>query len=168
MEEKEREQNAKEELFSVQESNYGERYKEDLMAQYKMYIDATDKISDRREKANVFFLTANSALLVAYGVLYDSVNSLIFLLILIPLLGIIISYWWYRIIVEYKKLNTGKFNIVHMIEDKLPAKPYKAEWIMLGEGKVKKLYNPLTNIEKNVPKIFIGSYIIIILATLLS
>lgn len=49
------------------------------------------------------------------------------------------------------------------MERELPYSPYKAEWILLGEGKDKKLYYPLTHLELWIPRLFILMYVFMIL-----
>ena len=42
-------------LFVSASEQYGDRYIEHLLEQYKIYVASADKISDRRQKANEFF-----------------------------------------------------------------------------------------------------------------
>lgn len=49
-------------LIGIPESAYGPEYKPHLLELYKLYVEMADHISDRREKANSFFLTINTAL----------------------------------------------------------------------------------------------------------
>ena len=72
-------------------------------------------------------------------------------------------YLWFRIVVSYKGLNSGKFKVIHAIEARLPLALYDTEWEMLGRGKSKKIYWPFTHIELLVPWIFIAIYTIFIL-----
>ena len=68
---------------------------------------------------------------------------------------------------SYQQLNTGKFDVIHEIERKLPLALYKAEWDALGRGQDSRKYKPLTDVEKWVPVIFIGLYVVIAFAALL-
>jgi hypothetical protein len=72
--------------------------------------------------------------------------------------GITMGYLWYRIIRSYKGLNSGKFKVVHAIEQRLPLALYDTEWEMLGQGTNRSLYWPFTHIELLVPWIFIIIY----------
>jgi hypothetical protein len=67
-------------------------------------------------------------------------------------------YLWYRTILSYKGLSTGKFAVVHAIEERLPLALYNTEWNVLGEGKNKKIYWPFSHIEFLVPWVFITIY----------
>jgi hypothetical protein len=64
------------------------------------------------------------------------------------------SYAWFRTIQSYRQLNTGKFEVIHLLEEHLSAALFKAEWYALGEGKDKKRYRPFTKIEASAPFAF--------------
>jgi len=51
------------ELFKAEEKNYGDKYREHLFEQYRLYIGSAEKISDRRQNANSYFITINTALI---------------------------------------------------------------------------------------------------------
>mgnify|MGYP001756840187 FL=1 len=65
---------------------------------------------------------------------------------------------------SYRQLNSGKFKVVHEIEDMLPLAPYAAEWVALGEGKDENLYLPLTHVENWVPVTFGLLYLLLALS----
>ena len=52
-----------EELSGVSEAQYGDQYTDHLMTMYRDYVTSADNISNRRQVANTFFLTINTALL---------------------------------------------------------------------------------------------------------
>jgi len=62
-------------------------------------------------------------------------------------------------------LNSGKFEVIHELEKKLPAAPYLKEWDIIRGDNNKKKYQKLTNIESIVPIIFIGLYIALSVGT---
>lgn len=136
-----------------------------IIEQYKLYIEMADKISERRQNANSFFLSLCTAFMGALGYLLIEKNQNAYtnILWLPPLFGILVSYSWYRLIRSYKDLNSGKFMVIHQIEQKLPIKPYDAEWETIGKGRNKKLYLPFTHIEIFLPWIFLISFLIILL-----
>ncbi len=148
-------------LFVSASEQYGDRYIEHLLDQYKIYINATEKISDRRQKTNEFFLGLNTALVALLGFVATKTNEQEIGLILAAssVAGVTVCYLWYRIIASYKGLNSAKFKVVHMIEKRLPLALYDTEWEMLGRGEDKKVYWPFSHIELHVPKIFIAIYI---------
>ena len=36
---------------------YGDKYPDHLLEQYKLYVEMTDRVSQRRERSNPFFMT---------------------------------------------------------------------------------------------------------------
>jgi hypothetical protein len=65
---------------------------------------------------------------------------------------------------SYQQLNSGKFRVIHQLEQQLPVAPYAAEWIAVGEGKDPKRYLPLTHVENWVPRLFGLLYLLLLLA----
>jgi hypothetical protein len=160
--------NIEDKLFVSTNEKYGDKYIEHLLDQYKIYINATEKISDRRQKTNEFFLALNTGLVALLGFIASKTSATEINLILgvSAIAGITMSYLWFRIISSYKGLNSAKFTVIHTIESRLPLALYDTEWELLGEGKDKTIYWPFSHIELNVPKIFITIYIVLILSIL--
>lgn len=133
-----------------------DKYRDHLLEQYKAYTESAQKNSDRRNTANVYFLTINTALITILGYLQvkQAANVEIAAHVLIALAGIVISYMWYRLIRSYKDLNTAKFKVIHEIEKQLPIRPFDAEWEAVGRGENPKLYLPFTHIELRIPWVF--------------
>lgn len=152
-------------LFKTTSEKYGADYCAHLLEQYKMYVEMADRISTRRQTANSYFLSINTALLAFLGISsrIENFGYSLFLSILISIAGIVLCYTWYRLVRSYKDLNTGKFKVIHELEKKLPSSPYDAEWEAVGEGKNSKLYLPFTHIEIRIPWIFMLLYIVVIL-----
>lgn len=131
-------------------------YQEHLLAQYKLYVEMTDHVNSRRQTANTFFLSINTALIGLLGYInpnYASQSEMTFLWI-IAVAGISLGYLWYRIMRSYLDLNTAKFQVIHNIEKHLPLTPYAAEWASMGKGKDPKLPFVSTHIEILIPWIF--------------
>ena len=134
-----------------------------ILAQYKLYIEMIDNVSERREKSNNFFLILNGAIITTMASLIGKYPNFFgkwqLLLLLIVLIGEL--YYWKQIIKSYEKLNQAKFQVVEELEEKLPARPYvKAEWkCVLKEGKEKNIYWPLTHVEGKIPWFFALLYV---------
>jgi hypothetical protein len=159
------------EVFSMPRDQYGEKYDEHLLQQYLLYVQTADKVTERRSLANTFFLTANTAILSALGIVTAifppqliANGILVFLASITP---VVLCYSWFRIIKSYQQLNTGKFDIIHEIETRLPLAVYKAEWRALGKGNDPHRYKPLTDVEKWVPIAFMLMYAIVAVVALL-
>src|SRR5882757_11577470 len=120
-------------LPGISKSEYGEKYYDHLLEQYKLYLTLADKISERRLNTNSFFLTVNTSLITVIGlsnilapkilkqgeVQADS-QAANFLFILSGIAGIALCYFWYRLIRSYKDLNSAKFKVIHEVEKQLP------------------------------------------------
>jgi len=132
-----------------------------VLEQYKLCVEMVDKISERRQHANTFFLGINTALCALVGYIYskDAGPQLRPLVWSVPLAGACLSYFWYRLVRSYRDLNGAKFEVIQTIEEKLPLSPYRAEWVALGEGKDPKRYLPFTHMEIWVPRCFIVMYV---------
>jgi hypothetical protein len=152
-------------LFKVTPDQYSGEYQNHLLEQYKLYVQMADKISERRQSANTFFLTVNTTLIAFLGVIAKlgvggalPYSPLPWVLV-VSAAGVVLCYSWYRLVRSYKGLNRGKFEVVQALESKLPSSPYDVEWIRLGEGKNPKRYLPFTHVETKIPWVFVGLYI---------
>lgn len=134
---------------------------EAFLEQYKLYIAQIDKLGDRRQSSNSFFLTLNTGLCAAFSFLCaeGAPPMLRPLQLVIPIAGILISFFWYQLVSSYRQLSTGKFLVIHRMEEYLPMSPFAAEWRVLGSGKDRSKYVPLTHVEVWVPRLFIIMYI---------
>ncbi len=143
-------------LFSKKENEYGSDYKAHLFEQYKLYVDGVEKTSDRRQHANNYFITINTALISLIGLSFQIkiFENLVWIKSILALVGIIICVIFWFLIRSYKQLNTGKFAVIHEIEKHLPLALYKYEWEILGEGKDNKKYYPFSHIELLIPWVF--------------
>ncbi len=124
--------------------------------QYKLYVEMTDRISDRRGHTNTFFISVTAALLAAIGTfmaisLDNRQNQHQWVLFLVAALvsvgGIAICGVWRQLLAHYQKLNSAKFEVINFMERKLPAQGFKAEWKILK----KRNYTGLSEIEKKIP-----------------
>jgi hypothetical protein len=143
-----------------------EKYQAHLLEQYKLYVEMTDRVSQRRLTTNSYFLSINTGLLAFDGYITSKEsNSSLWL---IGLAGIVLSVLWWLIVTSYRDLNTAKFKILHLVETRLPLSLYAAEWNMMGRGTAPKLYRPLSHIERNVPWIFVALHIYVVARSLLT
>ncbi len=140
--------------MAMQQEEYGPNYKPHLLEQYKLYVEMADRISSRRQSANSFFLSVNTAIIALISYInWESANDSSFYW-LVSLAGMALCFMWYRLVRSYKDLNTAKFKVIHEMEAKLPVAPYDSEWEKVGKGKNSKLYLPFTHIEIYIPWVF--------------
>lgn len=120
--------------------------KEIELEQYKIFIESTEKNSDRRINQNNIYLTINLAFIS-----YMCTQSLDFKHNLVVLIvGLIICTVWFFTIVNYSKRNKVKFDIINESEY---GKLYKEEWKRIS------VLTPLTLYEKISSGIFALLYI---------
>ena len=135
-----------------------------LLEQYKVYVQSADNVSERRVASVRYLLTVNVALVAAYG--FQSVlTERALLASLIALAGIVLSLLSYSIIKSFRDLNTVKFEIIHEMEEHLPAAPYAYEWQLAEEGHGK-AYWPTAHIEKWMPLVFLAIHALALAASI--
>jgi len=134
---------------------YLTREKSIFLEQYKIITVSADKITEKRQDANKFYLSANSIVLGVIG--YLTTLPLYEIALLFSVVGFLISLVWWQNIKSFKRLNSAKFRVIHEMEDYLPARIYKQEDLYLKEG-----YYKLTSVEKYMPLIFAGLYMLIV------
>jgi len=153
----------KDNLFKLPPTEYGDAYQAHLLEQYKLFVESADRISQRRQNANSFFLTINTALLAFLGSIASRTGSEAVALVLwlgpVSLAGMILCYVWYRLVLSYKDINSAKFDVIRAIEQHLPAAIFDTEWQRLGEGRDPKKYKPFSEIETWIPRVFLTLYV---------
>ena len=130
-----------------------------LLEQYKLISESADKITDKRQSTNNFYLGVNSFILAVAS--YLAVSKVNTVSILISVSGLLVSVVWLKNINSFKQLNSAKFKVIHELEEYLPARVYQKEDEYLQKG-----YYKLTAVEKWIPVIFGVLYVIIILISL--
>ena len=131
--------------------------REALLAQYRLFVETSEALVMRRQGANTFFLSVNSVILAAGGLLvrdgkFSDMESLA--LIGLSVGGCVLSFVWWRLITSFRQLSRGKFDVIHAIERHLPARMFTAEWAVLGRGDNPTKYMPFTRTETTTPWVF--------------
>lgn len=121
---------------------------------YKMMVSSSEQLVGRRQSVNTFFLTMNSALLAASGLIVQNsteprLGGLGILALAVA--GAVLCLSWKSLIESFGQLNTGKFKVINMLEKYLRAAIYDAEWEALGRGENPKIYRSFTSREIWVP-----------------
>jgi hypothetical protein len=140
-----------------------------LFEQYKMFLQTSEDLVSRRQSVNNFYISINSALMTALGIIlalniqtaYKSLAGAI-----LSVVGIILSISWIKLLSSYGDLNGSKMKIISYIERQLPASLYDAEWAALSDKLNKRKYVSFTNSEKRVPLLFIIVYICVFLGVI--
>ncbi|MCI4666528.1 MAG: hypothetical protein MRZ79_00100 [Bacteroidia bacterium] len=132
-----------------------------LLDQYKLFVATAEKVSDRRNNANKFYISLLSGILgiIAFILklengLDEHINHLIF--IVSGLLGIILCFVWIVNLQSYKQLNEAKFNAaINKMEEELPFQPFSEEYKYLEE---QKNFRSLSRVETIIPMLFMFPY----------
>ena len=136
-----------------------------VLEMYRMTVEMADRVSQRRQAANSFYLSISTAFLSAFYLFRPSDLDILSSL-LVSICGISLCLLWLRNIASYKDLNAGKFVVIHALEERLGCTPYKAEWKYLQRGTTKSKYRPFTDTERHVPLVFIFIFAVIFLRAL--
>jgi len=136
----------------------------DVFELYKLMVESSESLIQRRQKTNAFFITVIGSLLAFVGLLVKTgaINSeSIGILYWFSVVGLLLCNSWRNLIDNYGKLNKAKFDVILRLEKNLGSQIYSAEWIALGKGLRPKKYKSFTATEKNVP-LFFGLLIIVL------
>ena len=131
--------------------------KKELLEIYKIHCEFADRVSQRREGANKLYVSLLTGILVFSTAFLRYEGSDTFsspLLIITGTLSMLLSLSWFIVIRSYRQLNTGKFQALDELEEKLSYAFYKREWELLKKGKNKNKYWELTIVKTFLPVIF--------------
>ena len=133
--------------------------KQELLEIYKLHAELADRVSQRREGANRLYVSLITAFLIFLAAAFrfgtGAISDDYAVLVGGSILGILLSVSWLIVIRSYRRLNSGKFDALHELEEKLAYPFFKREWELLGKelGKEKKVsrYWRLTVVETILP-----------------
>src|SRR5215467_3056982 len=108
-----------ERLFNFPPASLNDETKHLELEQYKLLIDSTNKMEERRNGSNNIFIAVNSifATVLTQIAPYPEVKweKLVVLSLLLPI-GIAVSWSWLRTIDTYKRLNYIAYSIIKAFE----------------------------------------------------
>lgn len=131
---------------------------------YKLMIDSSESLIQRRQKTNAFFITVIGTLLAIAGLMMESGalhSDTIWILYGFSVVGLLLCNSWRNLIDNYGKLNKAKFDVILRLEQNLDAQIYGAEWVSLGKGLRPRKYRSFTSTEKDVP-LYFGLLIVVL------
>lgn len=123
-----------------------------LMEQYKIMIDTSERLMDRRQATSNLYTTVCTALVALVGSSFALKNmfALSVIFCCVGIVSIILAVNWNHALESYSRNNEGKFAVLNEIEKRLPANMFDSEY----------RYNKLKGIksfasrEKMLPWIF--------------
>ena len=137
-------------------------YRATVLEQYKSYVETADRVSARRGLTNTFYLSINTVIVTVVGILWRDRPSLeTWWLVLPALVAILQCVVWWMTLLSYRQLNVAKFDVIKLLEERLPAAPLTgAEWTRLTLNTDWRRYMPLTWVEQLVPALFAVIYLV--------
>lgn len=126
---------------------------------YKLLVEMADRVSQRRQAANSFYLSVNT-LLVGSSAYLGAIESDAMDIPVMPIAGMAICALWIMNITSYKTLNEAKFFVINAIEEKFVERPFHDEWKKLDPDQDGKRHRPFHKVEGVVPWVFIAVYLV--------
>lgn len=153
--------------------NYGEKFQDHLLEQYKLYVEIIDRTSARRNQMNGFYTSLLSGLLALIAIVtnkdiakFQNTKFQAVAFLAVAILGVLLCMVWYLNIRSYKQLNSSKFKVINELEQQLPFACYNIEWEFLKKDKRYKRYLTQTNVESIIPFILAIPYVGLLLYSL--
>lgn len=134
-----------------------------VLEQWKMCVEAAERVSTRRALTNAFFLALNTTAFSAVGAFWAKTPQGIGLGGLVPpLLALLaVCLVWWALVRSYRQLNEAKFSVVHELETRLPANVFTWEWALIRTRQPRfHGYLRLTVLEQVIPVLFSLLYVI--------
>jgi hypothetical protein len=147
-------------LVSNPKDSYGESFQAHLLEQYKLYVESSQKVTDRRITTGNYLLTVNSFLLTVFGVASSQHLGGVWLAI-VPVAGLLVSFTWYSLVVFYRNLGAGKYKVVHQLESFLPVAPFRCEW-RSAHDETGRRHTGVTHLERVIPLAFAAIYVVLL------
>jgi len=135
---------------------------------YKELLTYMEQLGGRRQAANQFFLTLNTAVIGALGYAYTNPKlargTLKPVFIVAGTFGCVLACQWWRLIRSHEARFKADFEILHTLEERLPARIFKVEqslFFAVDESKKRIPYVSLMVIERSVSAVFIVLYFLL-------
>jgi hypothetical protein len=151
-------------LFPSHPDLQNECRRKELFGQYNLLATHVDQLSVRRQIANNFFLSLNSAVFAGMGFLSKqaisetehplNMRGIFGFILVLASIGLIISKGWTSIIHAHRELQTANVSILRTMEKHLPVALFSAQ-----HHAGKKHYLSLLIIEERIAGSFILVYI---------
>ena len=126
---------------------------------YKLMVEMADRVSQRRQTANSFYLSVDTLLVSGSAYIGATAPNLKNAMI-ITAAGVATSLLWVRGIESYRSLNNAKFVVIQGIEQRLCEKPYTDEWARIDPALHDKKHRPFHSTERFVPFLFMAVFVI--------
>ena len=146
----------------------------DKFDEYKFLVEDTARFTDRRQNASTLYTSVNSILIAAISLIVKDLNLLngfaAAASLVIVAAGLTVCFSWISYVTSYKKLISLRFDVLKEMENH----PAMSESVKIYQREEKEIYGKdekkglFTQIELNLPKIFIALYIIALASVLIA
>lgn len=148
-----------------------ETNQEALLEQYKLFLQTSEDLVNRRQNVNSFYISISSALVAIMAALLAldfATNAKMIVGFVFCVIGVILSISWSKILGCYGNLNSSKMKIISNIEKQLPLSLFDAEWAALSDKLNKKKYVSFTESEQIIPRLFCAAYLFVMVIIVVS
>jgi hypothetical protein len=123
-------------LFPGHDWDRGAPSHDAIWNQYSMMVQSWESLIARRQTVNTLYVSATAALLAVIGAVISTFDKTGIAtsaagVAVLSLLGAALSFNWRRTLVSYGILSAAKSDVVHALEEYMPARLFDAEWQVL-------------------------------------
>jgi hypothetical protein len=142
----------------------GRPFEGEPFEQYRLFVEANNRLSDRRHTTNNLFLSVNSILLGATALLIQQSTGkddtlLLFLALLLIAAGFVLCIFWIQLMRGYESLLSYRFAYLRKLEATYSTKilqVYTAQTKWREEHHVPSF----TKVEARIPLVFLVTYLV--------
>ena len=148
----------------------------DTFEEYRLFVEDTTLLSERRQTISNIYVAVNSLLMAAIGLLFKELGAqgVGALLLPFPLItaGIAISLWWRQLIGKYKQLIGLRIDMLRKMENEMPEsiKKYHAEDRLYPRNAAGEMVSGkglnFSDLEARLPVLFVVLYCLFGVGTL--
>jgi hypothetical protein len=137
----------------------------DKFDEYKFFAESTQHFSERRQKATQTYLTVNTAIFAITAVLIKDISFRGWYLVLVSfplfMVGVLACFIWAKIINQYKKLITWRYDQLMELEETIPDcyQMYNKEWDFFYKPRQGEKKFGFARLEVWLPNMFTGLYV---------
>jgi hypothetical protein len=146
----------------VNKEDYGDKYNEHLLEQYKLFADSIIRLGERRAQTNRFYISILSGLIVIVsfatsGKMFTEFQSILFATV--ALLGIVLCIIWRLNIQSFGVTSARRYEVLNEMEEKLPFQTYAKAWSLLQPDRK---YIPMAKVELFIPFVLLIPYLLLL------
>jgi hypothetical protein len=136
--------------------DYGDKFQDQLLEQYKLWVEITDRTQQRRIQASSsdVLLVTNTLIAAtsAAGVAGSTLGLHRFPSVVLGITGLLVCLAWGQKVTSYRAVLNAKYQVINEIETMLPLQLFAKEWRALADSKS---YRPrMINFELLLPRLF--------------